>query len=128
MFMEDNVEKLIKIFFFGKFEVDEIDWTPLNEQPAIPIEEVTANYLMGNVPFLTFYTPSGNNYHIFTNQTDASIGKFINRYHKLSRKHRSRMELQIAFKILKCFFSYRERGKEFAAVVHNLFSDERQED
>ena len=55
--------------------MDEIDWTPLNEKPAIPIEEVNANYVKANKPFLTFFSPSGNNYHIFTNQTNATIGK-----------------------------------------------------
>lgn len=69
------MDKFIGIFFNFIFEVDEIDWTPLNERPAIPIEEVNADYVAANKPFLTFYSPSGNNYHIFTNQTNATIGK-----------------------------------------------------
>lgn len=55
--------------------MDKIDWEPLNELPAVPVEEATADYLMASLPFLTLYTPSGNNYHIFTTGTNASIGK-----------------------------------------------------
>ncbi|XP_037028543.1 uncharacterized protein LOC119068841 isoform X2 [Bradysia coprophila] len=62
----DNGKKLFD-------RVDEIDWTPLNELPAIPVEEVTADYLVANLPFLTLYTPSGNNYHIFAEGTNLSI-------------------------------------------------------
>ncbi|XP_037047370.1 uncharacterized protein LOC119082102 [Bradysia coprophila] len=62
----DNGKKLFD-------RVDEIDWTPLNELPAVPVEVVTADYLMTNLPFLTLYTPSGNNYYIFKNGTHVSI-------------------------------------------------------
>ncbi|KAG4073057.1 hypothetical protein HA402_009476 [Bradysia odoriphaga] len=53
--------------------VIEIDWTPLNEFPALPVEEVTGDYIMNNKPFLTLYTPSGNNYHIFTGERNTRI-------------------------------------------------------
>ncbi|XP_037038573.1 uncharacterized protein LOC119076048 [Bradysia coprophila] len=50
--------------------VNEIDWTPLNEFPALPVDEVTKDFVMHNDPTLTLYTPSGKKYHIFTaNQT-----------------------------------------------------------
>ncbi|KAG4068656.1 hypothetical protein HA402_002347 [Bradysia odoriphaga] len=62
----DNGKKLFD-------RVDEIDWTPLNELPEIPVEEVTADYLVANLPFLTLYTPSGHNYHIFAEGTNLSI-------------------------------------------------------
>ncbi|KAG4078044.1 hypothetical protein HA402_002095 [Bradysia odoriphaga] len=62
----DNGKKLFD-------RVDEIDWTPLNELSAVPVEVVTADYIMTNLPFLTLYTPSGNNYHIFRNGKNASI-------------------------------------------------------
>lgn len=55
--------------------MDEIDWTPLNEKSEIVIAKVDAAYVMANKPFLTFYSPSGNNYHIFTNEADATIGR-----------------------------------------------------
>lgn len=61
--------------FFFKFKVDEIDWAPLNELPAVPVKEVTSDYVKAKLPFLTLYTPSGKNYHIFTTDTNASIGR-----------------------------------------------------
>lgn len=54
--------------------MDETDWTPLNELPPLPVDEVTFGSELVTFPFLTLYTPSGKNYHILTNQTKARIG------------------------------------------------------
>ncbi|KAJ6638206.1 hypothetical protein Bhyg_10939 [Pseudolycoriella hygida] len=57
---------------------DKLDWTILSELPALPIQEISDEDEMFDPELVTFYTPSGNNYRFFfnetTNKTDVMKG------------------------------------------------------